>query len=222
MAALTMPEIDDGPLRDLLLELHRLHARAGRPSTRKIAGAVGMSHTTVHGVFVSGQLPGLPGLLKIAGYLAGRDIRGAGSEDVLDRVDRLWMAADRQSGTAIVQPPGAYRSEPFTLGPMKSTLLIVEGDGELPIAREDVRLVISKQMVDVPDEVAEWRDAIAREQDRIRESGREPMWNGSGYAVDYVLGLPRAGCREPPRLDRPPVVRLLHVPGRSATGSPDA
>ena len=62
------------------------------------------------------------------------------------------MAADRQSGTAIVQPPGAYRSEPFTLGPMKSTLLIVEGDGELPIAREDVRLVISKQMVDVPDE----------------------------------------------------------------------
>ena len=38
----------------------------------------------------------------------------------------------------------------------------------------------------LPDEVAEWRDAIAREQDRIRESGREPMWNGSGYAVDYV------------------------------------
>ena len=63
---------------------------------------------------------------------------------------------------------------------MKSTLLIVEGDGELPIAREDVRLVISKQMVDVPDEVAEWRDALAREHDRIRESGREPMWNGSG------------------------------------------
>ena len=77
MAALTMPEIDDGPSRDLLLELHRLHARAGRPSTRKIAGAVGMSHTTVHGVFVSGQLPGLPGLLKIADYLAGRDIRAA-------------------------------------------------------------------------------------------------------------------------------------------------
>ena len=86
MAALTMPEIDDGPLRDLLLELHRLHARAGRPGTRKIAGAVGMSHTTVHGVFVSGQLPGLPGLLKIADYLAGRDIRGPGSEDALDRV----------------------------------------------------------------------------------------------------------------------------------------
>ena len=42
MAALTMPEMDDGPLRDLLVELHRLHARAGLPSTRKIAVAVGM------------------------------------------------------------------------------------------------------------------------------------------------------------------------------------
>jgi hypothetical protein len=81
---------------------------------------------------------------------------------------------------------------------MKSTLLIVEGDGELPIAREEVRLVISKQMVDVPDEVAEWRDAIAREQDRIRESGREPMWNGSGYAVDYVSVSASRMSRTPP------------------------
>jgi hypothetical protein len=91
-----------------------------------------------------------------------------------------------------MQSPGSYKSEPFALGPMRSSLLIVEGDGELPIARDDVRLVISKQMVDVPEEVAEWRDAITIEQQKIADSGREPMWNGAAYAVDYV-----AVSREP-------------------------
>ncbi|MET8145763.1 hypothetical protein ABZU32_36130 [Sphaerisporangium sp. NPDC005288] len=54
------------------------------------------------------------------------------------------------------------------------------------IARQDVRLVIANTMVEVPEEVVEWREAIVQEQERIKASGREPMWNGSSYAVDYV------------------------------------
>jgi|HubBroStandDraft_6_1064221.scaffolds.fasta_scaffold171098_2 hypothetical protein len=49
MAALTMPEIDDGPLRDLLLELHRLHARAGR-ARRRISAARRQFSQVVAGV----------------------------------------------------------------------------------------------------------------------------------------------------------------------------
>jgi hypothetical protein len=108
MAALTMPEIDDGPLRDLLLELHRLHARAGGPVAQDRWRRRHVAHDGSWGVCM--RPAARP--TQIADYLAGRDIRAAGSEHVLDRVDRLWVAADRQSGTAIVQPPGAYRSEP--------------------------------------------------------------------------------------------------------------
>jgi hypothetical protein len=186
MAKLPMPELEDGPLHDLIVELHRLHARAGWPGVRMIADATGLGHMTVHAVLTKGGLPSSPQVLKIGQFLIEHDVRKPNQAELLDHLDHLWTAAERQSGSAVMQAPSTYQNEPFALGPMKSTLLIVEGDGGHPIAQQDVRLVIANKMAEVPDEVAEWREAIVQEQARIQASGHEPMWNGSNYAVDYV------------------------------------
>ncbi|GAA0547411.1 hypothetical protein GCM10010172_31500 [Paractinoplanes ferrugineus] len=188
MAKLPMPDLEKGPLRDLIVELHRLHARAGWPGVRTIAEGTDSKFApmTVHAVFTKGTLPSSPQVLQIGRFLIGRDVRKPDQNELLDHLDHLWTAAERRSDSAVMQPPSTYQSEPFTLGSIKSTLLIVEGDGGHPIARRDVRLVIDSKTVEVPDEVAEWREAIIQEQARIEASGREPMWNGSSYAVDYV------------------------------------
>ncbi|MEV4891105.1 hypothetical protein AB0K48_17105 [Nonomuraea sp. NPDC055795] len=185
MAKLRMPELEDGALRDLIVELHRLHARAGWPSVREIALATSYGNMAVHAVFTSGKLPILRQMLDIGAFLIELDVRKP-DQSALDRLDNMWTAAQRGRDSAVMRPPSTYQSEPFRLGPMRSTLLIVEGDGGHSIAQRDVRLVIANKMAEVPDEVAEWREAIVQEQARIKASGREPMWNGSNYAVDYV------------------------------------
>lgn len=57
MGALPLPDLPPGPHRDLLLELHDLHHRAGWPSLRVLARDAGVSHTTVSHVFSSTRLP---------------------------------------------------------------------------------------------------------------------------------------------------------------------
>jgi hypothetical protein len=51
VARLPFPDVQPGPLRELLNELHRLHARAGWPSVRELARGQNFSHTAVHELF---------------------------------------------------------------------------------------------------------------------------------------------------------------------------
>ena len=76
-------------------ELHALHARAGRPSTRELARGQSFSYTTVHDLFTktTAEPPRLPVLLTMVERLATIAPR-MNVEETLDRFDGLWRAAD--------------------------------------------------------------------------------------------------------------------------------
>jgi len=101
MGRLAFPEIPEGPLRALLVELHRLHARAGRPSLddmvkrqdRDLRDRFGRD--TVHRLFSDcWEAPKLPLLYEVVRILATM-APGADVERMWDRFDRLWLAVER-------------------------------------------------------------------------------------------------------------------------------
>ncbi|TQM43916.1 hypothetical protein [Pseudonocardia cypriaca] len=93
MARLSMPDLPDGPLRELVTELHRLHARAGWPSSRLLARHVGVSHTTVHALFTRTVAPPKVTLLLDVVERLALAARRIDVESTLDRFDALWTAA---------------------------------------------------------------------------------------------------------------------------------
>jgi EAL domain-containing protein (putative c-di-GMP-specific phosphodiesterase class I) len=97
LGRLHRPTLPPGPLNDLVRELHALHARAGRPSTREMARAESFSYTAVHDLFTKTafEAPRLPVLHRVVERLAGLAPR-TDVEDVLDRFDSLWRAADER------------------------------------------------------------------------------------------------------------------------------
>ncbi|GGY25672.1 hypothetical protein [Streptomyces omiyaensis] len=75
----------------------------------------------------------------------------------------------------------------FSLGPLRTSALIVEGDGERPIAPEAVHVRVMDGEVELPAELAPWRAEIEAEEARASAAGeRRPVWNGERYAVEAV------------------------------------
>ena len=134
MAALTMPEIDDGPLRDLLLELHRLTPGLGGPVRARSLAPSACRIRRFTGCLCQDSCPACPACSKSPitwpDGTSGRRLRAC-ARPRRSPVDGRRPRAVRRSCSR-----RAPTGQPFTLGRMKSTLLIVEGDGELPIARE--------------------------------------------------------------------------------------
>lgn len=97
MGRLYRPDLPPGALADLVQELHALHARAGRPSTRDLANGQLFSYTAVHDLFTktTTESPRLPVLLAVVGQLATL-APGGDVEEILDRFDALWQAADTE------------------------------------------------------------------------------------------------------------------------------
>lgn len=93
MARLPMPELPEGALRELITELHRLHARAGWPSSRDLAREIGVSHTTVHALFTRTAAPPRVTLLLDVVERLAVVARRVDVESTLDRFDALWTAA---------------------------------------------------------------------------------------------------------------------------------
>jgi len=90
LAKLPFPGAPPGPFRELLEELHNLHARAGWPSVRELARGQNFSHTAVHELFTKvGGAPKLPVLFAVVERLAALAPR-ADAERVLDKFDELW------------------------------------------------------------------------------------------------------------------------------------
>lgn len=71
----------------------------------------------------------------------------------------------------------------FRLGPLVTTLCIVEGDGDQVINEQSCRVVVTHEEVHLPAEVAAWRREIEQDQDIRRVHGRQHHWNGLRYAV---------------------------------------
>jgi hypothetical protein len=90
VARLPFPDVQPGPLRELLNELHRLHARAGWPSVRELARGQNFSHTAVHELFTkpTGDRKWTV-LSKVVEKLASLAPR-MDQEATLKKFDELW------------------------------------------------------------------------------------------------------------------------------------
>lgn len=95
MPKLTPPLLPSGPRQDLSTELHRLHLRAGRPSVRELAKALGhgvVSSSRIHDAFTKERVPAWGLLDLLVPELARRVPRVDPAEEVV-RFHLLWQAA---------------------------------------------------------------------------------------------------------------------------------
>ncbi|REF00803.1 caspase family protein [Thermomonospora umbrina] len=79
-----------------------------------------------------------------------------------------------------------WQADAFRWGPFRAPLIIVEGDGTSVIGEDSVRLIVQDDPIELPDELAEWRAEIERDQRERRERGDDFFWNGNRYAIDKV------------------------------------
>jgi hypothetical protein len=87
-----MPSGLSGPLRELMVGLHELHALAGWPSVRKLEKELSVSHFTIHQVFTEPDLPKATVYAEVVAALARRSPWGD-EDEICDRMSRLWLAA---------------------------------------------------------------------------------------------------------------------------------
>jgi hypothetical protein len=85
----------------------------------------------------------------------------------------------------------------FRLGPLQTSVLIVEGDGQQVIDEQAVRVIIDPQKVKLPDDIALLRQEVIKRQGERRARGQHAHWNGRTYAV-AELAVQRLGIDESP------------------------
>lgn len=91
----------------------------------------------------------------------------------------------------------AWRS--FSLGPLHTSALIVEGDGESSIPAEAVHVRVLDAEIELPSDMDGWRAEIEGESERLRAEGRTPLWNGPRYAVES-FDISRTALEEQPEV----------------------
>ncbi|WP_328398890.1 hypothetical protein OHS70_18505 [Streptomyces sp. NBC_00390] len=87
----------------------------------------------------------------------------------------------------------------FSLGPLHTPALIVEGDGESTIGAEAVHIQVVDEEVDLPPDMAGWRNEIEAESARLQAENGTPVWNGQRYAVE-ALDVSRTALEEQPEV----------------------
>jgi hypothetical protein len=90
-------------------------------------------------------------------------------QDAWYRLRRRSTSAIRSLGRREESGP-AWRA--FSLGPLQTSALIVEGDGESPTPPDAVHVSVLDGEVQLPSDMAGWRDEVAEESGRLRAEGR--------------------------------------------------
>ncbi|MEV8319943.1 hypothetical protein AB0Q95_37880 [Streptomyces sp. NPDC059900] len=72
----------------------------------------------------------------------------------------------------------------FSLGPLHTSALIVEGDGESAVPAEAVYIQVLDEEIELPSDMVAWRAEIEAQSEQLRAEGRTPLWNGPRYAVE--------------------------------------
>ncbi|HEY2697645.1 MAG TPA: hypothetical protein VGJ45_19450 [Pseudonocardiaceae bacterium] len=119
-------------------------------------------------------------------------------EDYLkDRIRRAgaWLRRIRAHG------PLPIATEAFTLGPLRTPTVIVEGDGEQIIDQQSIHVLVDAGQVELPEEMRAWVEEIQQEQDRKRQPGRRISGTGrctrspdSRSAGRRSTNAPRSTC----------------------------
>jgi hypothetical protein len=73
--------------------------------------------------------------------------------------------------------------ELFKLGPLRTNVMIIEGDGAQVIDEQNVHIIIDSRPVKLPAEIAIWRREIICKQKDLTADGKQHFWNGLNYAV---------------------------------------
>ncbi|MFE1308167.1 hypothetical protein [Streptomyces sp. NPDC058755] len=114
-----------------------------------------------------------------------------------------WFRMRRRSASALRGLRSREESGPawrtFSLGPLQTSALIVEGDGETPIPAETIFVHVLDEDVRLPADMKPWRDEIATESEHLRAEGRTPLWNGPRYAVES-FDISRTSLDETPEV----------------------
>ncbi|MGW2742752.1 hypothetical protein [Streptomyces sp. NPDC001450] len=114
-----------------------------------------------------------------------------------------WFRVRKRSVSALRGRRRREESGPawrtFSLGPLQTSALIVEGDGETPIPTETIFVHVLDEEVRLPADMNPWRDEIATESERLRAEGRTPLWNGPRYAVES-FDISRTALDETPEV----------------------
>ncbi|MFC9329152.1 toll/interleukin-1 receptor domain-containing protein [Kitasatospora sp. NPDC057015] len=102
-------------------------------------------------------------------------------------------------GDQVLHVDNARSRDCFTLGPLRTTWRLVEGDGQQPLTPQRVRVEVEPAFVELPDDMVPWYEEIRTEQEQRRARGLPHRWNGNSYAVSG-LSIGRTPTDESPDL----------------------
>ncbi|MEU9113453.1 hypothetical protein AB0D04_17135 [Streptomyces sp. NPDC048483] len=115
-----------------------------------------------------------------------------------------WFKIRRRSAYALrtlrrhpEEPASTWTT--FSLGPLHTAALIVEGDGESAITPEAIHIQVLDEEIALPAEMADWHQEIAEESAQLQAEGRTPVWNGLRYAVES-FDISRTALDEQPEV----------------------
>jgi hypothetical protein len=87
----------------------------------------------------------------------------------------------------------------FELGPLRSSCMLVEGDGTRTISEDRIHIIVDSSKAHLPADLAKWRAEIAEQQESQRVIGKKHYWNGQTYAVESFT-ISRTELEEHPEL----------------------
>ncbi|MFJ9894093.1 hypothetical protein ACIQPR_12265 [Streptomyces sp. NPDC091280] len=120
-----------------------------------------------------------------------------------DPIQNSWYRLRARSKSVVRALRRREESSPawrtFSLGPLHTSALIVEGDGESSIPTQSVYIQVLDQEIELPPDMVDWRSEIEEESTRLRAEGRTPLWNGPRYAVERV-DISRTALDEQPEI----------------------
>ncbi|OEJ26071.1 hypothetical protein BGM19_19225 [Streptomyces agglomeratus] len=114
-----------------------------------------------------------------------------------------WFRIRRRSASAVRsmrargEPSRAWTT--FALGPLRTSALIVEGDGQAVITSEAVHIQVLDEEISLPPDMAGWREEIEAESELSGAEGLTPVWNGPRYAVE-AFDISRTALDERPEV----------------------
>jgi hypothetical protein len=83
----------------------------------------------------------------------------------------------------------------FSFGLPKTTIFIVDGNGETPFRRSNIRILLSQDPVEFPEELRVFRRELELRENAKERAGQQHLWNGANYAV-RSCAVTRTGLTE--------------------------